>query len=162
MATSDHWHNSRNYLRRIVTLPCAQSGIDGERVDPGGRAFNHDLPNLVEVFSLARRYDPAKQHRSNCRFGRRIDCVRFGRNDAGNHDSRIRSRNHASHARCGSGRITRHTDDDPVASCVDCRGAWCFEISLRHGLCRSPKGSRLEGIDCRRGQDTHDRECRNR
>lgn len=48
MAASDHWHDSRNYLRRVVALPCAQSRIDGERVDPGGRDFNHHLSRCVE------------------------------------------------------------------------------------------------------------------
>lgn len=49
MAASDHWHDSRNYLRRVVALPCAQSRIDGERVDPGGRDFNHHLSRCVEA-----------------------------------------------------------------------------------------------------------------
>ena len=69
MAAFDHRHNSRNYLRRVVALPCAQSRIDGERVDPGGRAFNHHLSRCVEAFSVARRDNPAKQHRSNRRVG---------------------------------------------------------------------------------------------
>ena len=50
MAASDHRHDSRNYFRRIVALPCAQSRIDGERVDPGGRAFNHHLSRLRRSF----------------------------------------------------------------------------------------------------------------
>ena len=55
MAASDHRHNSRNYFRRVIALPRAQSRIDGERVDPGGRTFNHHLSPCVEVFAVARR-----------------------------------------------------------------------------------------------------------
>ena len=35
-------------LRRVVALSCAQSRIDGERADTGGRAFNHNLSRFVE------------------------------------------------------------------------------------------------------------------
>ena len=35
-------------LRRVVALSCAQSRIDGERADTGGRAFNHNLSRCVE------------------------------------------------------------------------------------------------------------------
>ncbi len=69
MATSDHRHDSGNYFWRIVTLPCAQSRIDGERIDPGRRAFNHHLSCLVEAFSVPRRDNSAKQYRSNRGFG---------------------------------------------------------------------------------------------
>jgi hypothetical protein len=67
MAASDHRHDSRNYFRRVIALPRAQSRIDGERVDPGGRTFNHHLSACVEVFAVARRDNSAKQHRSNRR-----------------------------------------------------------------------------------------------
>ena len=69
MAASDHWNDSRNYFRRFVALPCAQSRIDGERVDPGGRAFNHHFSPGVEVSPIARRDDLATQHCSNRRVG---------------------------------------------------------------------------------------------
>jgi hypothetical protein len=121
VAAFDHRDDPRDYLWRVVALPRAQSRIDRERVDPGGRAFNHHLPGCVEVFPIARRYNPSKQHRSNGRFGGRIDRVRPRRDDAGDHDSRIRPRGHASNPRRRSRRITRHIDDDPAAPRIDCR-----------------------------------------
>ena len=54
MAAFSDRHNSWNYLRRVVALPCAQSWIDGERVDPGRRDFNHHFSRCVEGFSEAR------------------------------------------------------------------------------------------------------------
>src|ERR1051325_3388433 len=75
LAAFDHRHNSRNHFRRLVALSCAQSRINGERVDPGGRALNHHLSYRIEGFAVARRDDPAKQHRSNSWLRRRIDRV---------------------------------------------------------------------------------------
>ena len=56
MASFDHRHDSGNYLRRVVALSCAQSRIDGERVDTGGRAFNHNSFALRREFSSAAIY----------------------------------------------------------------------------------------------------------
>ena len=48
MVSFDHRYDSGNYLRCVVAVPRAQSRIDGERVDTGGRAFNHILSRCVE------------------------------------------------------------------------------------------------------------------
>jgi hypothetical protein len=48
MASFDRRHDSGNYLQLVVALSCALSRIDGERVDTGARAFNHNLSRCVE------------------------------------------------------------------------------------------------------------------
>ena len=56
MVSFDHRHDSGNYLRCVVAVPRAQSRIDGERVDTGGRAFNRNSFALRREFSSAAIY----------------------------------------------------------------------------------------------------------
>src|SRR5262245_30673662 len=60
----DHRNDLGNYLQRVVALSCAQSRIDGERVDTGGRAFNHNLSHCVESSRRPRSFARFEAERS--------------------------------------------------------------------------------------------------
>ena len=109
-----HRHAARDGLRRVVALSRAQSRADGKCVHSGGGDLDHDLPPAFQVRSA--RLDCAReQHRANRRLGRRINRVRSRRDHACNHDSRVRSRDHARHARRDSRRTDWNPDDDSAA-----------------------------------------------
>src|SRR5205814_1001876 len=55
----------RTHLRRVHRVPCAEGGVDGERLDPHRRPFHL-------AFEEARRiHDPREQHRPDHRVGGR-------------------------------------------------------------------------------------------
>ena len=76
----------------------------------------------------------------------RIDRLRHRRDDAGHHDSGLRSRSHARAARRRPRRAARHPHDDSAPARADRPAARRPEVSGRHGLCGSAEGGRLRRI----------------
>ena len=98
---------------------------------------------LLSKFGLRDSTDSRKQHRANRGLGRRINRLRSRRDHARDHDSGVRSRDHARHAGRDSGRTDWNPDDDSAAPRAHRAAARLFEISGRHGLRRSVEGGRV-------------------
>ena len=101
------------------------------------------LFRLLSKLRRARRDDPREQHRPDRGLRRRIDRIRRRRHDAGDPDPRLRSRDHARHARRGTRRTARHPDDDPAAARADRRAARSAQVSGRHRVRRGAEGGRV-------------------
>ncbi len=118
---------------RVLALSRAQGRHHSQCFDSCRGACDHDISRSVQI--RAARFDHSrKQHRADCRLSRRIDRVRSRRDHAGDHDSRVRSRDHACDAGRDSGRLVRHPHDDPDAPRAHRSSTWLPEISGGNGL----------------------------
>jgi uncharacterized oligopeptide transporter (OPT) family protein len=98
---------------------------------------------LLSKIRSARFDHSREQHRADRGLGRRIDRLRSRRDHAGDHDSRVRSRDHARHAGRDSRRTDRNPDDDSAAPRAHRAAARLLEVSGRHRVRRSLEGRRV-------------------
>ncbi len=141
-AAADPRHAARRDLRRLLALPGAQGRAHGQRVDSGRGHLDHAVPAVLEA-GRTRRHDSREQHRADGGLGGRVDRLRPRRDDAGDHDSRLRPGDHARRAGRRARRPARHPDDDSAAPRAHRAAARDPEVSRRHGLRRGAEGRRL-------------------
>ena len=108
------------------------------------------LFRLLSKIGRPGRDDSREQHRADRRIGGRVDRLRPRRDDAGDHDPRLRSGDHARHAGRGARRAARHPDDDPAAPGAHRAAARHPEIPGRHRLRRGAEGRRVGRVAGRR------------
>ena len=132
-------------FRGVVALSCVKGRSDGFGLDTRRGDRDHPFPLTFKTGSQGRD-DPRGQRHADGGLGRRIDSVRSRRDDAGDHDPRLRSGHHASDAGCRARRTARYFDDDPAQARTDQGSARISEISRGHRLRRGVKGRCVEGI----------------